>query len=63
MLVLPIYNKWLTQPTITAVEASDYDVWNVYFPAVSICNNNKISTDRMEEFLDSKVLNDTHYYR
>ena len=62
MLVYPIYKKWELQPTITAVEETDYPIWDVYFPAVAICNNNKIARGRMAEFLKGKIVNSTHYY-
>ena len=42
VLVYPIYDKWQTTPTITSIEETNYPIWNIYFPAVSICSNNKV---------------------
>ncbi|XP_058816379.1 sodium channel protein Nach-like [Topomyia yanbarensis] len=30
-------------PTVTVIESTNYAIWKVYFPAVTICNLNKIS--------------------
>ena len=37
----PIYDKWQNTPTITSIEDTNYAVWNINFPAVTICSNNK----------------------
>lgn len=40
-----MYLVWLrydTTPTITTVETTNYPIWNVPFPAVTICNVNKV---------------------
>lgn len=42
ILIKPIYDKWQGSPTITTVESTDYPIWNIYFPAVTICSNNKV---------------------
>ena len=36
-----IYDKWQNTPTITSIEDTNYAVWNINFPAVTICSNNK----------------------
>lgn len=38
----PIYHKWQVVPTITTVETTNYPIWNIHFPAVTICSNNKV---------------------
>ena len=42
MLTAPIYDKWRTQPTFTSIATTNYAVWNIHFPAVTICSNNKV---------------------
>jgi len=37
----PIYQKWQNSPTITSIEDTNYAVWNINFPAVTVCSNNK----------------------
>ena len=41
-MVLPFYTKWQTQHTITTVDETNYPIWNINFPAITICSNNKI---------------------
>jgi len=47
----PIYNKWQIVPTITSVETTNYPIWNIYFPAVTICSNNKIEMQKIDAIL------------
>lgn len=37
-----IWDRFQTTPTITTVETNNYPIWNVPFPAVTICNINKV---------------------
>lgn len=37
-----VWVRFQRTPTITTVETNNYPIWNVKFPAVSICNNNKV---------------------
>ena len=62
-LISEIWIRWLTQPTITTVERTDYEVWNIFYPGVSFCSNNKMDTNaweifehkRRKDWLDGKV--------
>ncbi len=38
------YNKYLHNPTITTVVSTNYPVWNIEFPAVTVCPNNRAIT-------------------
>jgi len=49
-LISEIWIRWLTQPTITTVERTDYEVWNIFYPGVSFCSNNKMDTNAWEIF-------------
>ena len=44
-MVVPLYTKWQSQPTITTVYETNYPIWNINFPAITICSNNKIVKD------------------
>lgn len=37
-----VWKRFQTTPTITTVETNNYPIWNVPFPAVTICNINKV---------------------
>jgi len=37
----PIYDKWQNSPTITSIDDTNYPVWKINFPAVTVCSNNK----------------------
>lgn len=43
-ILLWISLHWTSQtPTVTVIESTHYPTWNIPFPAVTICNLNKIS--------------------
>ena len=42
IFISPIYNKWQDNPTIVSPKSTNYKIWNIYFPAVTICSNNKV---------------------
>ena len=50
-MVVPLYTKWQTQPTITTVFETNYPIWNINFPAITICSNNKIVKDSFNSLL------------
>ena len=41
-MIWPIYTKWQENPTITSIASTNYAIWNIHFPAVTICSNNKV---------------------
>lgn len=54
ILLLFISLKWhLNTRTLTVIESTHYPIWNVYFPAITICNFNKISANRAREVATS----------
>jgi len=48
LLVEPIYKKWRTSPTYISIGHTSHPIWNVDFPAVTICTNNRISMGQLE---------------
>ena len=50
----PIYEKWQTQPTITSVAETNFPIWNIHFPAVTICSNNKVVQERINKLLNKQ---------
>ena len=68
VLVYPIYVKWQTQPTITSIEETNFEIWNIYFPAVTICSNNKVMESQIDRLLKLQPwknisLNDTTFQK
>lgn len=41
-----VWSRFQTQPTVTTVETTNYPIWDVPFPAVTVCNVNKIFQPR-----------------
>ncbi|XP_033606268.1 sodium channel protein Nach isoform X3 [Cryptotermes secundus] len=37
-----VWNRFNESPTVTNVETTNYPIWNIPFPAVTLCNNNKV---------------------
>ena len=50
-LMIPILNKYLESPTIISPNTTNYPIWNIYFPAVTICSNNKLMADQFRKVL------------
>ena len=50
-IVAPIVSKWDTDPTIISISDTNYPVWKVDFPAVTICSNNKVVGPSFEKAL------------
>lgn len=42
VLMRLVWDRFQTTPTITTVETNNFPIWNVPFPAVTICNINKV---------------------
>jgi amiloride-sensitive sodium channel len=47
-LLWPIYVNYRDVPTFTTVVSTNYPVWNIEFPAVTVCSNNKVIMSRLE---------------
>lgn len=50
----PIYNKWLNLPMMTSIKSTNYPIWNISFPAVTICSNNKIDVKQLDQVLEEE---------
>jgi len=37
-----VWLRFDESPTVTTVETTTYPIWNIPFPAVTLCNNNKV---------------------
>jgi amiloride-sensitive sodium channel len=37
-----VWLRFQDSPTVTTVETTTYPIWNIPFPAVTLCNNNKV---------------------
>lgn len=42
VLMTLVWTRFQSTPTITTVETNNYPIWNIPFPGVTICNNNKV---------------------
>ena len=40
--------KYINDPTSTTLETTDYPIWNIDFPGVTICPNAKVPTSKHE---------------
>ncbi|XP_068085172.1 sodium channel protein Nach-like [Anabrus simplex] len=54
-----VWMKYSTSPTITSVESTHYPIWNIPFPAVTICNVNKVHLSSANELYRKLGLNIT----
>ncbi|KAF4533185.1 hypothetical protein B566_EDAN001727, partial [Ephemera danica] len=73
---LMIYGTWLryeSAPTVTAVESTHFPVWNLPFPAVTVCDPNQVrisSAQRLaaqmsngDKILEQELFEDMRYLR
>lgn len=51
VLMLLVYNRYRTTPTITTIETNNFPIWNVNFPAVTICEINKVHRTAAEPII------------
>ncbi|XP_021941869.1 sodium channel protein Nach-like isoform X2 [Zootermopsis nevadensis] len=62
VLINKVWTQYSTSPTITSIESTHYPIWNIPFPAVTICQVNKVHLsaaealyrDEFSEILDEK---------
>uniref|UniRef100_A0A182UUX0 Uncharacterized protein n=1 Tax=Anopheles merus TaxID=30066 RepID=A0A182UUX0_ANOME len=47
--------RFRTTPTITTIETMTYPIWNIPFPAVTVCNINKIDSRKTRIIIDRLV--------
>ena len=53
----PLYVKWVKSPTVTTIEETNFPIWNINFPAVTICSNNKVVKQQFELVLKTAPWN------
>ncbi len=54
VLVAPIYSKWRNSPTYTSINTTNYPVWDIPFPGVTICSNILINWEQIERKIKKK---------
>ncbi|XP_029163226.1 sodium channel protein Nach-like [Nylanderia fulva] len=45
------WNYYASRPTLTVIESTHYGIWNYPFPAITVCNINRISYNLTKEFV------------
>eukprot|EP00094_Tigriopus_californicus_P002100 TCALIF_02024-PA protein Name:"Similar to Nach Sodium channel protein Nach (Drosophila melanogaster)" AED:0.08 eAED:0.09 QI:38/0.85/0.37/1/0.28/0.5/8/0/589 len=58
LLCLPIWNKWKDSPTYTTVSSTNFPVWEIDFPAFTVCSNEKIILKNLEHIYEKKKTDD-----
>ncbi|XP_047002651.1 pickpocket protein 28-like [Schistocerca americana] len=46
-------DRYRHSPTITSVETTAFPIWNVPFPALTLCNNNKVYGPAADRFIEN----------
>lgn len=41
-MIFPITQKWRESPTYVTIADTNFPIWKIDFPAVTICSNNKV---------------------
>ncbi len=47
-----LWDKWETSPVYVSVETTSHPIYDIPFPAVSICSVNKVEEDRLLESIE-----------
>ncbi|XP_039313466.1 sodium channel protein Nach-like [Solenopsis invicta] len=47
------WNYYAIHPTLTVIESTHHGIWNYPFPAVTVCNINRISYNLTKKFVDN----------
>ena len=50
---LQMWRKWDESPVLTSLDSNYYPLKNIPFPAVTICNVNKVSKKKLLQFMDN----------
>ena len=45
----PVYQQWYTKPTIITIGDTNYPVWHIHFPAITICSNIRIIKSKLTQ--------------
>ena len=52
-IIYPVYEKYQNSPTVTTVSETNHPVWNINFPAVTICSNNRIVESQLADLISA----------
>ena len=47
-----LWDKWEASPVYVSVDTTSYPIYNIPFPAVSICSVNKIQEHRLDKAME-----------
>lgn len=47
------WNYYATHPTLTVIESTHHGIWNYPFPAVTVCNINRVSYNLTKKFVEN----------
>lgn len=53
VLMKMTWNYYTTHPTQTVIESTHHGIWNYPFPAITICNINRLSYNLTKEFVNN----------
>lgn len=52
-MVSNLYERYTTHTTVNILAETHYPTWKIPFPAVTICNNNRVLKSRAEELIEN----------
>ncbi len=50
-LIAPIMRKWHNSPTFTSIKTTNFPVWDIPFPGVTVCSNIVVENEKLEKVL------------
>ncbi|XP_018347417.1 PREDICTED: sodium channel protein Nach-like [Trachymyrmex septentrionalis] len=53
VLIRMAWNYYATHPTLTVIESTHHGIWNYPFPAITVCNINRISYNLTKKFVEN----------
>ncbi|XP_014478704.1 PREDICTED: sodium channel protein Nach-like [Dinoponera quadriceps] len=53
ILMKMTWNYYAAHPTLTVIESTHHGIWNYPFPAITVCNINRLSYNLTKEFVDN----------
>ncbi len=54
-LITPIYTKWRNSPTYTSIKTTNFPVWDIPFPGVTICSNIVVNDLQLKKALSTEL--------
>ena len=55
-LVKPIFDKYKESKTITTVDTTNYPIWKINFPAITVCSNIRVAASQYRAALKNPKL-------